>query len=132
MAALVALTAVGCQKDPGRGGRAMIRGKVMVEARLVLTNPNSFLYEAPAMDQEVYIKYGDNIGPDDRIRTNFDGEYEFPYMRPGNYTIWTYSRDTLSTSGNSTPRDMAVIRQITVSDKKEVVEVPTMRIYVRP
>jgi len=128
---LAALTA--CKKEEGEGGRAALYGKVNVEARFVLNNPGIVLYTAPAQDQEVYITYGDNTGPDDRVRTNFDGEYEFPYLRPGQYTVWTYSRDTtdLAVAGQA-PRDMAVIRKVEITDKKERLEVPTMTVYVKP
>jgi len=129
--ALATLALVACKKEEGEGGRAALYGKVMVETRPVLSNPTSSgIFVAPAMDYDIYITYGDNIGPDDRIRTNYDGEYEFPYLRPGKYTVWTYSRDTtLEASLGTAPRDMAVIRNVEISDKKGRVEVPTMTVY---
>lgn len=131
--ALAAASLVGCKKEEGEGGRAALYGKVMTEGRLILNNPTIVLYSAPAFDQEIYITYGDNIGPDDRVRTNFDGEYEFPYLRPGNYTVWTYSRDTTDQAvAGQAPENMAVIRQVEITDKKERVEVPTMTVYVKP
>jgi hypothetical protein len=36
--------------------------------------------------EDVFIIYGDNISPDDRVQTNYDGEYEFMFLRPGKYT----------------------------------------------
>lgn len=128
LAVMVTLSA--CRKDAGEGGDASINGRVMVEKRLVLSNPGVVLYTAPAADQEVYIIYGDGPGPDDRIRTNYDGEFSFPYLREGNYEIYTYSRDTSDAAVNgSAPEDMAVRLNVTIGDRKEEVNLPDILIY---
>lgn len=47
----------------------------------------------PAQEQEVYLIYGDHEFYDERIRTNYDGYYEFTKLIPGTYTVFVYSED---------------------------------------
>ena len=119
-----------CRKEAGEGGDASINGRVMLEKRLVLSNPENVQYIAPAADQEVYIVYGDGPGPDDRIRTNYDGEFSFPYLREGEYEIYTYSKDTTDAAVNGQAPDMMAVRvSVTISDRKEEVNLPDLFIY---
>ncbi len=82
------------QKRRGDWDWATIRGTVVEEIRFVLTNPDTYATEYPAPDEDVWIVYGNNVSPDERVRTNYDGEFEFQFLRPGEYTIYVYSRDT--------------------------------------
>lgn len=119
-----------CKKEPGEGGRASISGRVMVEKRLVLSNPEIVQYTAPAADAEVYIIYGDGPGPDDRIRTNYDGEFEFPFLRVGDYEVYVYSADTSDSAVNGqSPEDMVVRKTVTIGDRKEDVDLGDLWIY---
>src|SRR6187402_1441935 len=87
-----------CEKDAGEGGTSSITGYVHV------TDYNAtFLVvqgEYPGADEDVYIVYGNDISYGERIRTGYDGRFEFKYLREGKYTIYTYSEDT-TLSGNS-------------------------------
>jgi len=104
---LTALTA-SCTQTPGDGGRASITGHVEEEARLVLTNGNSAQGEPyPARDHNVFLIYGDNVGPDDQVETNHEGNFVFPWLRPGDYTVYVYSEDT---SGTNPPQDLVVLQ----------------------
>lgn len=119
-----------CKKEAGEGGDASIAGRVMLEKRLVLSNPEIVLYTAPAADYEVYIIYGDGPGPDDRIRTNYDGEYEFPYLREGDYEVYVFSKDTSDTAINEqSPETMAVRLTTTIGSRKENVSLPDLVVY---
>lgn len=127
------LTAVGvlltasCAQTPGDGGRASITGHVEEEARLVLTNGNSAQGEPyPAMDHNVFLIYGDNVGPDDQVETNHEGDFVFPWLRPGDYTVYVYSEDT---SGTNPPQDMVVLQHVTIESVSETVVLDTLRVF---
>ena len=83
-----------CVPTPGEGGRASIQGHVEEEARVSMFDPSSAYPPYPATDHNVFIVYGDNVGPDDQVETNAQGDFMFPWLRPGEYTIYTYSEDT--------------------------------------
>jgi hypothetical protein len=125
------LVLMGCEKDPGEGGTASIKGTVNKEFRLVLSNPATTQYMVAAADEDVYIVYGDNISPDDRIYTNYNGEYEFRNLRKGKYTIYVYSKDNTGTSGVDQEK-MVVKQEIEIQDKGQAVEAETMIIYDVP
>jgi hypothetical protein len=119
---------VACKKEPGDGGNSSIKGRVDVVYRNLLYNPSP-ADTFPAPDVDVYIQYGDNVSPDDRISTNYNGEYEFLNLRPGDYTIYVYSKDTAQGLTILDPREMVVKQVVTIDDKKQTVEAPLMRIY---
>lgn len=121
-------TLAACKKEAGEGGNSSIKGRVEVVYRNLLYNPTpADTFVAP--DVEVYIQYGDNISPDDRIFTNYNGEYEFLNLRPGDYTIYVYSKDTAQGLTILDPTDMVVKQTVTIENKKQTVEAPLMRIY---
>lgn len=123
-----AITFSACKKQAGEGGNSSIKGRVEVVYRNLLYNPTpADTFVAP--DVDVYIQYGDNVSPDDRISTNYDGEYEFLNLRPGDYTIYVYSKDTAQGLTILDPTDMVVKQTLTIDDKKQTVEAPLMRIY---
>ncbi|MDA0729444.1 MAG: hypothetical protein O3C18_07135 [Bacteroidetes bacterium] len=126
---IVCLVGLGCTQVPGDGGRASIQGHVEIEPRSVLTNPATAGAPYMAADEQVFVIYGDNIGPDDQVETNHEGAFVIPWLRPGHYTLYVYSEDT---TGVNPPRDMAVIREVVVEGAREVVVLDTLRIYKRP
>lgn len=121
-----AVSCASCVQTPGEGGRASIVGHVVEEERLVLENPASVQGVYPATDQEVFLIYGDNVGPDDNVETNHEGNYVFPWLRPGDYTVYVYSEDT---SGVTPTRDVAVVQHVTISSANETVTLDTLRIF---
>lgn len=127
----MAVLMMGCEKDPGEGGTATIKGTVNKEFRLVLSNPATTQYTVVAADEDVYIVYGDNVSPDDRILTNYNGEFEFRNLRKGKYTIYVYSKDNTGTSGVDQDK-MVVKQEIEIQDKGQSVEAETMTIYDVP
>jgi hypothetical protein len=124
----LASVAVACTKVPGDGGNSHIKGQVMLEYRLVLTNPATAQNTVPAADEDVYIVYGDHTSPDDRVQTNFDGEFEFRNLRTGDYTVYVYSNDTTG-SGDFASNRMPIIIETEVVDRKQVVELEPITIY---
>lgn len=129
--ASISLLLCSCKKEAGDGGNSSISGKVEVIQRAVSSNPATGIDTLAAADVEVYIIYGDNIAPDDRIRANYNGEFEFLNLRPGDYRVYVYSDDTTGTINPSSDAFhlMVVSREVTISDKKEKVETGTFTIY---
>jgi len=128
---LVMLTLIGCKKESGEGGNSSISGNVIVIQRAVSSNPLTGIDTLAAADVEVYIIYGDNTSPGDRIRANYNGEFEFSNLRQGDYTVYVYSDDTTGTINPSSEAFnlMVVPRIVTISDKKEKVETGNFTIY---
>ncbi|MFY7707348.1 MAG: hypothetical protein ACOVQ5_04650 [Flavobacteriales bacterium] len=120
-----------CKKEAGEGGLASIKGKVQTDLRLVPSNPVTFQYSRPGVDEEVYIIYGDNTGPDDRVWTNYKGEFEFRNLRPGDYKIYVYSRDTTGSAQVNMQR-MPIVREVKIEDRKGEVDAGTITIYDVP
>lgn len=130
--ALLALTLLfSCTKEPGEGGTASIRGKIVRQFRLVPTNPATIQNTVPGADADVYIIYGDNVSPDDRVWTNSNGDFEFRFLRKGDYTIYTYSMDTTG-NANVDPNRMVVTRKVTIDDRKGTVDLGEMLVVDRP
>jgi hypothetical protein len=46
-----------------------------------------------AQEKEVYLEIGIHGISDERIRTRYDGTFEFPNLIPGNYKVYLYSED---------------------------------------
>jgi len=120
---VLAVTAmVSCNKEPGVGGKAVIRGNVWVERwNFEFTTLQN---EYAGADENVYIIYGDNPTYSERVRTGPEGDYEFAYLLPGKYTIYAYSED----SSKAKPT-IAILKEVEIADKKQVVTVPTITIF---
>ena len=125
----IAITLCACQKDAGDGGNSSIRGTVKKEIRLILDNPNTVQNIVPASDYDMYIQYGDHTSPDDRIQTNYNGEFEFLNLRPGKYTVYCFSKDTNTVAVEWDEDHMPVIRNIEITENKQVVEVDEMVVF---
>jgi hypothetical protein len=118
-----------CQKEAGEGGLATIKGMVNKEFRNVLNNPSTALDEQiPAADQEVYIVYGDHISPDEKVVTNYKGEFSFTGLRKGDYTIYTYSQDTSATQ-TAALSPMSIVISAKVTERDQVKELDPMVVY---
>jgi hypothetical protein len=120
---LIPLLMTSCEKEPGVGGKSTIYGKVYVRDYNSTFTVLEEEYYGP--DVWVYIIYGDDRDYSDRIRTSYDGTYEFKYMRPGTYHLYAYSKD----STMQTTADVAVIRDVEVPNKKQEIEVPRIVIF---
>jgi hypothetical protein len=129
--AVVVMALAGCTKDPGDGGNSSIKGILEKEIRIVLSNPATYQYTVPGADEDVYIVYGDHLSPDDRISTNYKGEYEFLNLRKGKYTIYVYSKDTTGLSGVD-PDRMVIKHEVEITEKNQEITVPLLTIYDVP
>lgn len=125
---IIAFTAIifllnACAKDPGEGGNSTITGKVYVKHYNTTFTTLLDEYYGPNID--VFIIYGDNKTYGDHVNTNYDGTYEFNYLRPGMYHIYVYSKDsTLQTTAN-----IPVIADVEITKRKETVQVSDIIIF---
>lgn len=114
-----------CSKEPGEGGKALIRGQVYAVGYNDNTGqPTGDAYFIP--EYRVYIRYGDGSFYDDDTRTGPSGEYEFRWLRPGSYTIFTYSE---------CPNDCEsgvelVSRTVEIGGNRDAVDVPLITVEV--
>ena len=113
-----------CTKEEGSGGNSSIYGKIITHDYNAEFTALKGIY--PAADEDVFIIYGNDRSFSERIRTNYQGIYEFKYLRPGNYTVYVYSKDSTLTlpSGN-----YAVVLNVKIENKNEDVEAPDMKIF---
>ncbi|MEY3243018.1 MAG: hypothetical protein RIR11_4457 [Bacteroidota bacterium] len=119
----LAILLFSCTKE-GQGGNAAIRG--YVHASKLSSTFTQLLDQYPAKDQEVFIIYGDRTwGYDDRTNTDFQGRFSFDLLYPGKYRIYTYSRDSSRMDLSGT---VAVVRDVEIGGRKEVVTVDTIHI----
>jgi len=128
----VSLTLFSCVRTPGEGGRASITGSVELIRRLVIYTPeiNEDSLSIAASNVEVFIVYGDNIGPDDKVDTNPDGDFTFEWLRTGDYTLYVYSEDTtIPISGVAPLPRVAVSFEIEIQDKDDVIQLDPFVIY---
>ena len=126
---VVMVCVASCKKEAGEGGNSTIFGKIDKDIRVVLTNPATTQSTVIAADQDVYIIYGDHTSPDDRIQTNYNGEFEFRNLRPGNYTIYTFCKDTNAVVVPWDEDHMPISLSLEVSEKKQDVDAGTLTIY---
>ncbi len=103
-----------CTPDEGRGGYAQIAGVVMVRE----WNSSLSLIQdtVPAMDERIYLIYGDEGVPGTDQRTSFDGRYRFDQLHPGHYTVYAYS-DRKPTPDNTSSTE-AVVLKVHLTEKR--------------
>ena len=115
---------ISCKKTAGDGGNSSISGIVWLENWT--PGFTALISRYAATDYDVYIIYGDDVSYSDRIRTSYNGQFEFKYLRKGNYKIYAFSKDKtlLSPSG-----EMSIVKEIKISDKKQKVSLDTIIVY---
>jgi len=112
---------ISCKKEAGDGGNSTIYGKIIARNYNAEFTQLKGVFNAP--DEDVFIIFGNDRSFSERTRTNYDGVYEFKYLRPGSYTIYAYSKDSTLTL----PSELTtVIRKVEISDKKQTVEAADM------
>lgn len=112
-----------CEQGEGEGGMATICGNVIIEDYNFDFTILRDTY--PAQEYDVYIIYGDDDFYGDRIKTSYDGYFEFPYLREGDYTLFVYSKDK-TLDYNITSKMIPVIRNVSITSKKQKVNVEDM------
>jgi len=122
--ALFLLTA--CEKGAGEGGTSTIKGVVITQEW-----DGSFSEirdEYPSQEEDVYIIYGDDDFYGDDVKTNYNGVYEFKYLRKGSYTIYVYTKDA-SVDYDVTDRKLLIKKEVQIISNNQTVTVDT--IYVK-
>ena len=121
--AFLVLCFTSCSKEAGEGGTSSVFGKVYVKDYNSTYTVLQDEYYAP--EEDVYIVYGDDRTFSDRVNTNYDGTFEFKYLRKGIYHIYAYSEDsTLQSSGK-----YAVIRDVEITKNSQEVEATEIVIF---
>jgi len=127
------LATTGCQKIEGPGGAATIQGKLYIKE---YDSGGNLIKEYNAADMDVYIIYGDD--PDetyfhDDIKTSYDGTFKFRFLEPGNYRIFFYEDATFQEliSNPNGPSQKVIIKDVIITDKKEVQDLGTIEVYER-
>jgi hypothetical protein len=112
-------------KKPGIGGDATIKG--YVQAEKYNATFTQYIASYPAKDIYIYIVYGEKeAGYNARVKTDYKGEFEFPYLYKGDYTIYTYSRDsTLMDPSGIVP----VVKSVEIEKIHEEVILDTLKIF---
>ena len=76
---------ISCEKNSGEGGNVTIAGSVWVND---YNSTFTLLHgEYAAMDEDVFIVYGNNIGYDDKTKTDYLGNYKDSAMQTVNGEI---------------------------------------------
>jgi hypothetical protein len=120
----VSVVLISCEKNSGEGGNATITGSVWV--RNYNSTFSSLLSEYAGVKEDVYIVYGDNIGYDDKVDTDYQGYFRFNYLRKGKYTIYVFSKDSTMTSPDG---KIAVIKEVEITENDQLLVVPQILIY---
>lgn len=121
LAIILAIGIISCSKPAGEGGTSRIKGKIYIrDYNSTFTILQDQFY---AMEERVYITYGNNDFYDDDIRTSYDGTYVFDNLRKGTYSVFAYSDDsTFTTPGGMYP----VIQTVEITEDYQTIEVPTI------
>ena len=75
-------------------------------------------------EQRVYLCYGDNTIPDDDIKTNNAGEFEFKNLQIGTYKVYVIS-DKPPVSGEH----QEIAKSVTIASNESITDAGTFLIY---
>jgi hypothetical protein len=127
--AFVVLLFNACEKEAGEGGNSSIYGKVWVKD--CNATFSLILNRYWGQDEDVFIVYGNNKSYSDKVSSNFDGTFEFKYLRPGKYTIYAYSKDSagyVETLNPALPL-LPVVKTLEITDNDQEVNAGTIEIF---
>lgn len=113
---------VGCVNLEGEGGNSSIEGRVFYID--YVQGKQAVLDTFPAVDEDIYIVYGNGEYSDDDVSTNGNGEYQITGLRKGKYRLSVYSADPY---GNGF--DVPVTVDVEISKRKETVLIENIYIY---
>ena len=90
--AFMGLLTLSCDKNEGLGGTGSIAGTIVEQ--FYNDDFSELIYSAPAVDEDVFILFGSDQTPGDRVSTGTSGDFRFDYLYPGSYQIYYKSQDT--------------------------------------
>jgi len=108
---------ISCEKQAGEGGTSTIQGKVYAkkyDGSLSILREEFYI-----PDERVYIIYGDDSIYSDDFRTNYDGSYEFKYLRKGKYRIYAFSKNL---DKKTSVQEIPVFVEVEITDNKQTVQ----------
>ena len=115
-----ALLLTACNKGPGEGGTGTVRGYVKL-----VHHPDDDYTLTPdtmaAAKTDVFIVYGDEPYFGNDVETNAEGMYQFEYLLPGAYTVFSYS--TLPSG------EKVAVSETVELQRGAVAQVPTLYIH---
>lgn len=89
---LLAAILVSCSNDEGFGGTGSISGSVT--EYFYNDDFSDLIYQQPAVDEEVFILFGDEENTGERVTTGPTGEFRFDFLYGGTYHIYFRSEDS--------------------------------------
>lgn len=95
---VASLIIAGCNKEPGPGGKATIKGNIY--SNNYCEESGTLQGQTGATGQRVYISYGGGQQYDDDVRAGSNGYFEFKFMNPGTYRLSVLS-ECLSCPGGT-------------------------------
>jgi hypothetical protein len=121
---LLILIGIGCKKPAGQGGRATIKGKLLIRN---YNNGFTILQDTfYVAGQNVFILYGSETAVGDNVRTGPDGSFEFNYLRKGKYKVFVTSKDKQNPTFTGT---VSVIKEAEITSTKQIVDVGDIVAY---
>ena len=112
----VAFGFIACEKDAGEGGASVIEGQVykIHTFQNSSTGAMDTLYYQLDSGKDIFIIYSDNETEvyDDKFETDFNGKYNFEYLRKGDYTLYTYA-DSIDV--NNVNYDYPIFKHININ-----------------
>ena len=128
---LISSLYISCNKDPGSGGTSFIRGKVWVKQ--YDKTFSTLTYSYGGYNQTVYILYGTSLSPNNNVKTDYDGNFEFQYLREGSYKIYVYSSDSAAVAGppiNPNAPQKAIVKNVEITSGDQTVDAGTIEIAI--
>ena len=83
-----------CEKNEGQGGTGSISGTIIEQFHN--DDYSALIYQKPAVDEDVFVLYGNDNTLGDRAITGVTGEFRFDFLYPGRYYIYFLTRDSTS------------------------------------
>ncbi len=111
------LTMFSCGKEEGYGGNSAIVGKL--KAHYTTPDYVSVLDSSVLMDDYVYIMFNEGPGYGDRVRTDFNGRFEFTGLSKGSYKVYAFGEDKNANSSESNP----VVVEVLIDRNRSVTDI---------
>jgi len=114
---------ISCKKDAGLGGLATIKGKVYATD---VTKSGDVQSAGYIGENRVYISVSGSSTSLTDVRTNYDGSFEFDFLRKGTYDIWTYGNcDTCAWK-----QEYDIHTKVEITEKKQTVVIDDLQIII--
>lgn len=120
----LSLLMIACSKGPGPGGTSTIKGQILVEDYNQTFTTLWAEYEGADLD--VYLRYGDNPTYDDHVKTGPFGDFEFKYLKKGEYSVYVYSKDS---SLQEPSGIIPIITAVEITENKQTVTIPAITVF---